>query len=94
MAKTPPDLLQLPQKKQAEYLRSLSRRDLEILWFQMQTYREGFDWLNLAVYSILRDLYESEVQGEAGDKEQPLGPDIRGVSKLDGRGSNFSDRGK
>ena len=92
MAKTPPDLLRLPRKKQAEYLQRLTRRDLEILLFEMQSYRETFDWLNLAVYSILRDLYESEIRGASGDRAQPSSSDTGGSPKVGGRDSGLLDR--
>ena len=92
MAKTPPDLLRLPRKKQAEYLQRLTRRDLEILLFEMQSYRETFDWLNLAVYSILRDLYESEIRGASGDRAQPSSCDHGGSPKVGGRASGLLDR--
>lgn len=64
MAKGWQAILELPWEQQAAYLQGLSRRELEILWFQMQTHRERVDLLYLAVYSILRDLYEAESKSQ------------------------------
>ena len=55
-----PDLLRLPWKLQADHLRSLAKKDLEILWFQVQLHEETLNQLKLAVFSILRDLYEHQ----------------------------------
>lgn len=63
---TPRDLLDLPWERQADHLRTLSKKDLEILWFELQGHLENFDRLNIAVYSILRDLYESQGKAMAG----------------------------
>jgi hypothetical protein len=55
-------ILEMPWEAQAEHLRVLSKKELEVLWFQLQGHAESFDRLNLAVYSILRDRYESQVK--------------------------------
>ena len=60
MAKNLPDILGLPWNKQAAYLQGLSHKDLEFLWLELQVFREKFDPFYLAVFSILRDHYESE----------------------------------
>jgi hypothetical protein len=54
--------LELTWESQADHLRTLPKRDLEVLWFQLQGHAESLDRLNLAVYSILRDLYEAQGQ--------------------------------
>ena len=54
------DILKLPWSEQADHLRNLSRKDLEIFWFRVQQYGEAFEKLKLAVFSILRDLYEHQ----------------------------------
>ena len=56
------DILKLPWLEQADHLQSLTRKDLEIFWFQVQQYGEAFEKLKLAVFSVLRDLYASESQ--------------------------------
>jgi hypothetical protein len=62
MTKTLVAVLEMPWDNQAEHLRMLSKKELEVLWFQLQGHAESFDRLNLAVYSILRDRYESQVR--------------------------------
>ncbi len=54
------EILNLSWVQQADHLRTLSGKDLEILWFQIQRQGEALDKLKLAVFSILRDLYESQ----------------------------------
>jgi hypothetical protein len=65
MPKTLCKILARSWQGQAEYLRGLSRRDLEILWHEVQEHRATFDRFFLAVYSVLRDRYESEAQAPA-----------------------------
>ena len=62
MTKPLVNILEMPWETQAEQLRMLSKKELEILWFQLQGHAESFDRLNLAVYSILRDRYEIQVK--------------------------------
>jgi hypothetical protein len=54
--------LELPWEAQADHLRTLPKKELEVLWFQLQVHAESFDRLNLAVFSILRDRYETQVK--------------------------------
>jgi hypothetical protein len=58
------EILNLSWAQQANYLQGQSKKDLEILWFQIQRYSEGVNQLRLAVFSILRDLYEGTAQGK------------------------------
>ena len=58
------EILNLSWVQQADYLRTLSGKDLEILWFQIQRHGEALDKLKLAVFSILRDVYENQSQPE------------------------------
>ena len=60
MRKTLCKILAKSWQGQAAYLQGLSRMELEVLWHEVQADREGFERFRLAVYSILRDLYESE----------------------------------
>lgn len=60
MIETPSTLLEKSWDSQANYLRKLPRKELEVLWFLMQEHGEAFDRLRVAVYSILRDLYEAK----------------------------------
>lgn len=60
MTETPSTLLEKPWDKQANYLRKLPRKELEVLWFLLHEHEEAFDRLKLAVFSILRDLYEAK----------------------------------
>ena len=64
MSRSVSDILKLPWLEQADHLRNLSRKDLEIFWFQVQQYGDVFEKLKLAVFSTLRDLYASESQSE------------------------------
>ena len=82
MAKAPLEILQLSWQKQAAYLKGLSRRDLELFWFEMQEEREGFDRLYLAVFSILRDLYEAECKKGATTNAQNRGRSRDPVQEL------------
>lgn len=59
------EILKMPWARQADHLRGLSRKELEVLWFQVQRHGESFDKLKLAVFSILRDLYEAKEQAGA-----------------------------
>jgi hypothetical protein len=56
------ELLKMTWAQQAAHLRGLSRKDLEVLWFEIQRHEEVFDRMKLAVFSILRDHYESQVK--------------------------------
>lgn len=60
MTETPSTLLEKSWCEQANYLRRLPRKELEILWLLMQEHGEAFDRLRLAVFSILRDLGEAQ----------------------------------
>lgn len=60
MTESPCALLEKPWDKQADYLRHLSQKDLKVLWFFLQEHEEAFDRLKIAVFSILRDLYEAQ----------------------------------
>ena len=60
MTEPPSTLLEKSWGKQANYLRKLPRKELEVLWLLMQEYGEAFDRLRLAVLSILRNLYEAQ----------------------------------
>lgn len=64
-AHTVSDILKMTWVQQAACLKDLPRKDLEILWFQIQRHGEALDKLKLAVFSILRDLYEA--RGKAQD---------------------------
>jgi hypothetical protein len=60
MTETPNALLEKSWDKQADILRHLSQKELEVLWFMLQEYEEALDRLKIAVFSILRDLYEAQ----------------------------------
>jgi hypothetical protein len=66
MTKTPNALLDLSWDKQVDILRHLSRKDLEVLYFLLQEHGEAFERLKIAVFSILRDLYEAQREARAG----------------------------
>jgi hypothetical protein len=65
MAKRLPEILGMNWQGQAEFLRGMSRKELDLLWFDLQEFRDRFDNLYLAVFSVLRDRYESE-NGNSG----------------------------
>lgn len=59
MKESPCTFLEMPWEKQAGYLQHLPMKDLEVLWFVLQEHADALDRLKIAVYSILRDLYEA-----------------------------------
>jgi hypothetical protein len=69
MTELPCVLLEKPWDKQADYLRHLAQKDLEVLWYLLQEQGEAFDRLNKAVFAILRDSYET--QGTQGTEARP-----------------------
>lgn len=70
MTEFPITLLSKPWTQQADYLRHLPKKEMEVLWFLLQEHGEAFDRLKLAVFSILRDLYE-EAQRAARTGARP-----------------------
>lgn len=65
---TPNALLEKSWVKQVDALRRLSRKEMEVLWFLLQEHEEAFERLKIAVFSILRDWYEAQVEGRIGPK--------------------------
>lgn len=60
MTEFPSVLLEMPWNEQADYLRHQSQKELEVLWFLLEEHKEVFDRFRIAVFSILRDLYEAQ----------------------------------
>jgi hypothetical protein len=58
MTEFPKVLLEMPWNEQADYLRHQSQKELEVLWFLLQEHEQVLDRFKIAVFSILRDLYE------------------------------------
>lgn len=58
------EILKFSWEQQADFLRFQTKKDLEILWFQIQRHSECVDQLNIAIFSILRDMYEGAAQGD------------------------------
>jgi hypothetical protein len=66
MTEFPIALLGKPWDQQVDYLRNLSQKEMEVLWFLLQEHGESFDRLKIATFSILRDLYESQREVRPG----------------------------
>jgi hypothetical protein len=60
MKRSIPDIMKLSWPEQADHIRSLSKKELEAHWYQVQRFGESFDKYKLAVFSVLRDLYEKQ----------------------------------
>ena len=69
MTEFPSVLLEMPWNKQADYLMHQSQKELEILWFLLQEHEEAFERFKIALFSILRDLYEA--QGKPSPQARP-----------------------
>ncbi len=95
MTKTMLEVLEMAWEQQADHLRALSRKELEVLWFQLQSHGGSIGLLNMAVYSILRDLYESEGRKTAVTDVISKGnamPELRALQ--DGRVGPYPSEGR